>query len=201
MAKVKICGLSRLEDIAAVNLILPDYVGFIFAKSRREIDEKAAAALKEQLDPHIKTVGVFVNAGIEVIASLYHQGIIDIAQLHGDEDSGYLKLLKECLPALPLIKAVGIGNELPVLPKNADYLLFDTLSHDRGGTGKSFDWDLLRNYSGLPYFLAGGLNIGNASKAVKTLNPFCVDVSSGVETDGLKDADKIREFVRRVREC
>ena len=197
--KVKICGLSRLEDIDAANRALPDYIGFVFAPSRRRIDEVTAIKLKERLSSRIKVVGVFVNQDIEVIANLYVRGVIDIVQLHGDEDEDYIDSLKDRYDC-PVIKAVGVGEVLPPLPVKADYLLFDTLSQQRGGTGVAFDWGLLRGYTGLPYFLAGGLNFQNVIETIFTICPYCVDVSSGVETNGLKDADKIYEFVHSVRD-
>ncbi|MCL2079292.1 MAG: phosphoribosylanthranilate isomerase [Oscillospiraceae bacterium] len=225
MSKVKICGLCSAEDICAVNRALPDYIGFVFAPSRRRVDIKTAAELKARIDARIKTVGVFVNETASLIESLYRSGVIDLAQLHGDEDEAYIAGLRERTdgkqgradgrewmgksvrsggqkrPPLQIIKAVSVGDTMPPLPKNADYLLFDTLSPNRGGTGVSFDWDLLKSCAGLPYFLAGGLSAQNAAKAIKTLSPYCVDVSSGVETDGVKDAAKIEAFVRLVRNC
>ena len=198
MSKVKICGLSRMEDIDAVNRALPDYIGFVFAKSRRRVDEATAAMLKERLDRRIKAVGVFVNQDAGIIAGLYKNGVIDLAQLHGDEDESYILRLKESC-GCPVIKASGVGDVMPRLPKNADYLLFDTLSEQRGGTGKIFDWGILNGFQGPPYFLAGGLGLENVCEAIKTLSPFCVDVSSGVEKDGLKDAEKVQELVRFVR--
>jgi len=198
MSKVKICGLSRLEDIEAVNNALPDFIGFVFAPSRRRVDVETAAGLKEKLDPRIEAAGIFVNECIEVIVDIVANGLIDIVQLHGEEDDGYIKKLKNAC-CCRVIRAVGIGRELPELPVQADYLLFDTLSRQRGGTGKTFDWDVIRDYNELPYFLAGGLNTGNAEVAVKTLKPFCVDVSSGVETDGIKDAEKIARFTEIIR--
>jgi phosphoribosylanthranilate isomerase len=198
MSKVKICGLGRIEDITAVNSALPDYIGLVFANSRRRIDETTAAVLKERLDARITAVGVFADQDIETIAGLYHRGVIDMAQLHGDEDDGYIARLKE-RSGCPVIKAVGIGGLLPPLPLNADYLLFDTLSAQRGGTGIAFDWSVLKDFDGPPFFLAGGLTAQNVCAAVKALAPFCVDVSSGVETNGAKDADKIHEFARAAR--
>ncbi|MDR0315793.1 MAG: phosphoribosylanthranilate isomerase [Treponema sp.] len=198
MSNIKICGLSRMEDISAVNRALPDYIGFVFAPSRRQIDEKTAAMLKERLDLRIKAVGVFVNQEIGTVAGLYQSGVIDLVQLHGDEDADYIARLKGYC-GCAVIKATGIGDTLPPLPKNADYYLFDTLSGSRGGTGKVFDWNVLRNYSGPPYFLAGGLAIANIPEAIHSLAPFCIDVSSGAETDGKKDADKIYQIVRLVR--
>jgi phosphoribosylanthranilate isomerase len=195
---VKIGGLTRPEDIAAVNGALPDYIGFVFAPSRLQIDERAADTLKERLDGRIKAAGVFVNQNIETIADLYRRGVIDVVQLHGDEHDGYITRLKEDC-GCPVIKAIGIGDSLPPLPRCADYLLFDTLSEQRGAAGKAFDWGMLKGYDGPPYFLAGGLNAINVPDAVRLLSPYCVDVSSGVETDGIKNAGKIHKFVRIVR--
>jgi len=198
MSKVKICGLSRTEDIHAVNLALPDFIGFVFAKSHRQVVESKAMTLKKQLDSRIEAVGVFVNQEIEYVERLYRKGIIDLVQLHGDEDEQYIRRLKE-ICGCPVIKTISIGSTFPKLPKNADYFLFDTLSHQRGGTGKSFDWSVLKNYDGTPYFLAGGLNITNVCSALHLLAPFCIDVSSGVETNGIKNAEKIHRFVCLVR--
>ena len=198
MSKVKICGLRRVEDIDAVNHALPDYIGFVFAPSKRRIDIETAAMLKERLDNRIKVAGVFVNEEIGIISKMVQDGIIDLIQLHGDEDDSYIKRLK-AMCACPVIKSVGVGGALPVLPKAADYLLFDTLSAQRGGTGEKFDWHILANHRGAPYFLAGGLTCENVSEALSRLNPFCVDVSSGVEIDGFKDPEKIDKFVQIVR--
>ena len=202
MSKIKICGLTRLEDITAVNRVLPDYTGFVFAQSKRRIAAKTAAALKEKLMPDIKAVGVFVNEDIAVISEIYINGIIDLVQLHGDEDDEYIKRLKNTC-GCKVIKSIGVGNsvagQLPPLPIEPDYLLFDTLSVQRGGTGKTFDWNLLKEYNGLPYFLAGGLSLENIDNAIELLAPFCLDVSSGVETDGTKEAAKIEKFVNAVR--
>ena len=199
MSKVKICGLSRIEDIDAVNRALPDFIGFVFAQSRRQVDERTAAMLKEKLDHRIEAVGVFVNQEIETIANLYQSGIIDLVQLHGDEDDQYIRRLKESC-GCRVIKAIGVGSALPPLANEPDYLMFDTLSDRRGGIGKTFDWGLLKDYSGMPYFLAGGLTSSNAARAISLLAPFCADTSSGVETNGLKDEQKIVEFVRTIRE-
>ena len=198
MTKVKICGLSRPQDLEAVNRAMPDFIGFVFSPSRRQVDEKQAAMLKAMLDPRIKGVGVFVNESIEYIAGLHERSIIDWAQLHGEEDTAYMRRLrKRC--GCPIIKSVGVGSQVPALPEGADFLLFDTLSPQRGGTGKAFDWHALQGYQSPPYFLAGGLSPENVSQALGTLTPFCVDVSSGVETDGIKDPQKINAFVRLAR--
>jgi len=198
MSKVKICGLMRREDIAAVNLALPDYIGFVFAPSRRRIDIKTASMLKELLDPKIKAVGVFVNEDIRTILEIAQSGIIDLIQLHGDEDEGYISRIRENCDC-PVIKSVGVCDALPPLPRLPDYLLFDTASAQRGGTGRTFDWQALKEYRGIPYFLAGGLSSENAADVIRLLSPLCVDVSSGVETDGFKDPEKINEFVQLVR--
>ncbi|MDR0508853.1 MAG: phosphoribosylanthranilate isomerase [Candidatus Methanoplasma sp.] len=198
MSKVKICGLSREEDIEAVNAVMPDYAGFVFAESRRRIDETAAAMLKDGLDSRIEAVGVFVNEDIEKIVRLYRKETIDVVQLHGDEDAEYIRRLRNSC-SCRIIKSVAVGDTLPYLPKSPDYLLFDTLSEERGGTGKTFDWHMLKCHGRQPYFLAGGLNAANVRDAIRTLSPYCVDVSGGVETHGLKDAAKIEEFVNIVR--
>jgi len=198
MSKVKICGLSREEDIKAVNAILPDYAGFVFAESRRHVDERTAAKLRNDLDSRIEAVGVFVNEDIGKIARLYEKGIIDIAQLHGDEDAEYIRILKEKCDCR-IIKTIAIGSTMPDVPKGPDYLLFDTLSTERGGTGRTFDWHIIEGFDRKPYFLAGGLNTANILDAIRLLSPYCVDISGGVETNGVKDAEKIKEFVNIVR--
>lgn len=199
MTKIKICGLSRAEDIAAVNRFLPDYIGFVFAESKRQVNIETAALLKEKLNPRIKAVGVFVNAPIEKIEEIYKKGIIDLIQLHGDEDDAYIRSLKN-ICGCPVIKAASVGESLPPMPPFADYPLFDTLSAQRGGTGKTFDWNILKSFNASPYFLAGGLTGENISSALALLAPYCVDVSGGVETDGLKDANKIEHFIQTVRQ-
>lgn len=197
MSKVKLCGLCRPEDIAAANRCMPDYAGFVFAESRRQITPQTAAELRRQLRPDIMAVGVFVNQSMDFIAGLVQARIIDLVQLHGDEDEIAVKRLKARLDC-PVIQAVAVGDSLPRLPENADYLLFDSLSPQRGGTGKTFDWTLLEKYTGIPYFLAGGLTLENAPQAA-ALQPFCVDVSSGVETQGIKDGRKMEAFVNCIR--
>jgi len=196
MSKVKICGISRIEDINVINRVLPDYIGFVFAPSRRRVDVKTAAKMKENLDLRVETVGVFVNEDIEAAAEIYNSGIIELIQLHGSEDSLYIKRLRECCGAR-VIQAVSVIDSLPSpLPDEPDYLMFDTFSERRGGAGRAFDWRILKGrHGGLPYFLAGGLTADNVVDSIRLLDPYCVDVSSGVETDGLKDAEKIERFV------
>ena len=198
MTKVKICGLFRPEDMEYVNAALPDYVGFVFAKkSRRQVSVQQAARLREMLDHRIQAVGVFVDAPLEEVIGVLEGGIIDIVQLHGAEDFEYILKLKRAVSS-PVIQAVSVRNKLDISCAErspADYLLFD---HGRGGTGETFDWNLVKECR-KPYFLAGGLHTENIEAALECLRPFAVDTSSGAETDGIKDRNKILEIVRRVR--
>ena len=201
MSKVKICGLSRVNDILAVNIAKPDFVGFVFAKSKRQITLEMAVNLKAYLTKSIKTVGVFVNESIETIELHYLSGVIDMVQLHGDEDNSYISTLKSTVP-LDIIKAVRVQTASDIVQANnykSDYLLLDAYNNDcYGGSGTTFDWSLIRDIN-KPFFLAGGINIDNICHAITAVKPFCVDVSSGVETDGQKDQSKIMNLVRSVR--
>ena len=201
MSKIKICGLSRQQDIETVNDILPDYIGFVFAKSRRQVSSDTAKALKDKLNPSIKAVGVFVNEEIEHIVSLCKSHTIDIIQLHGDEDADYIKELKRYVPN-KIIKAVRVITSEDIIRANefhSDYLLLDAYHEEQyGGSGKTFDWSMISNIS-KPYFLAGGIDTNNILQAQIQCNPFCLDVSSGVETDGYKDANKIIDIVTKIR--
>lgn len=198
MTKIKLCGLTRVQDIQAANELFPEYIGFVFApKSRRYVSPEKASELRKLLCPNILAVGVFVNETTEVIANLLNRGIIDIAQLHGSEDDEYITRLT-ALSNKPLIKAFQIGSELDIIAAQrctADYVLLDS---GNGGTGTAFDWSLIQHIR-RPYFLAGGLDTGNVSRAVTSLKPYAVDVSSGIETDGVKDINKMIEFVHAVR--
>jgi len=202
MAKVKICGLTREEDIDAVNEVLPDYIGFVFAESKRKIDENRAAELKKRLDPRIKAVGDFVNDVPERIIRLCRNRIIDVVQLHGDEDETYIKQLKKHV-SNEIIRAIRVRNKDDIenaMNYSADFLLFDTYREGLyGGSGKTFDW-LLVTAVNRPFFLAGGINPENAIHAIKTVNPYCIDVSSGVETNGVKDPGKIADIVTIARQ-
>lgn len=184
--KIKICGLFRACDIEYVNEIKPDYIGFVFAKSKRQVPLEHAKFLKSRLDPQIKAVGVFVDAELSFIEQVLHEGIIDMVQLHGTETEEYIERINA-----PVIKAIRLGDPIP---QNADYLLFDG---PEAGSGTPFDWSLLPQ-TDKPFFLAGGIKLENLTQAMQ-LQPFAIDVSSGVETDGLKDRDKIEKIVRSVR--
>lgn len=198
MTKIKLCGLKRPQDIQAANELLPAYIGFVFApKSRRYVHPDRAEELRRMLNPGIIPVGVFVNETPETVAALLDRGIIDIAQLHGKEDEAYIRRLRQ-LTKKPLIQAFRVDTPADVAAaqaSTADYVLLDS---GAGGTGTCFDWSLLKDIQ-RPYFLAGGLTPENVGGAVATLHPYAVDVSSGIETDGAKDKEKMTQFVRAVR--
>ena len=197
-AKIKICGLTRLEDIEAANALLPDYIGFVFwERSKRNLTKEQARDLKSSLDSRIKAVGVFVDAEIDFIADLVSCGIIDVAQLHGSEDEEYILQLRERLGGAEIIKAFNI-NKIESFDEaeksSADHIMIDSGK----GSGITFDWSKLERLK-RPYFLAGGLSTENISEVLENIKPFAVDVSSGVETDGLKDRAKMKRFVESVR--
>ena len=198
MTKIKLCGLSRPCDIDAVNALLPDYIGFVFAKkSKRAVSPETAKALREKLNPAIHAVGVFVREEPETVAGLLNDGIIDVAQLHGGEDEAFIARLRT-LTDKPLIQAFRIEAFADLdraRVSSADYILLD---NGAGGTGAACDWSLLNGFE-RPYFLAGGLGPENVTEAIRILCPFAVDVSSGIETDGFKDIEKIKAFVAAVR--
>lgn len=197
MTKIKLCGLSGIEEMEAANELKPEYIGFVFApKSRRYVTPEKAAELKKQLSGEIQAAGVFVNEAVEKIAELLNDNIIDIAQLHGDEDEAYIRRLRQ-LTGKPIIKAFQVKSEKEIADARqcfADYILLDS----GAGTGTVFDWNILKKID-RPYFLAGGLSAGNVGKAVRELHPFAVDVSSGIETDRRKDKEKMAAFVAAVR--
>ncbi len=198
MCKVKVCGLMQPRDIQAANQLRPDYVGFVFVQtSRRFLTKKAAVKLRSMLHPDIKTVGVFVDAKMDDIAAYLHDGVIDIAQLHGAETKREIQALRS-MTGQPIIKAFRVQTEADILAANcstADAVLLDSGS----GSGRTFDWCLLQGMT-RPYFLAGGLDMENVRCAVQRLHPYAVDVSSGIETDGQKDPAKMRAFINAVRQ-
>ncbi|HCT90631.1 MAG TPA: N-(5'-phosphoribosyl)anthranilate isomerase [Lachnospiraceae bacterium] len=198
MTKIKLCGLTELRDIEVANSLVPEYIGFVFAeKSRRYVLPEKAAEFKRRLAPGIRAVGVFVNESPERIAGLLEAGIIDVAQLHGSEDGAYIRRVRE-LTERPLIQAFSMdsaANLRAAEESPADYILLDS---GKGGTGNAFNWELVQGLR-RPFFLAGGLHVGNAAEAVRRLSPYGVDVSSGIETNGKKDAAKMAEFVHLIR--
>lgn len=213
MQKIKLCGMMKPCDIEYANRVKPDFVGFIFANTRRKISAAQAKQFREALDAEVPAVGVFVNEDISVITSLVQNGCIDLIQLHGEEDADYIRRLREVCD-VPVIKAVKVQTveqirQAAALP--VDYLLLDTYRKGvLGGTGEAFDWELLREAKaaagdaaegelfGKPYFLAGGLHAGNLREAA-ALRSYGLDVSSGIETDGSKDFTKMVEVMELVR--
>ena len=197
MTKIKLCGLSRPQDIQAANELRADYIGFVFARgSRRYVSPRQALTIKSLLSPQIHAVGVFVYEEIEKVARLLNSGVIDMAQLHGGEDEDYIRRLRG-LTGKPIIQAFRITSDRDVLRAEssiADHVLLDS----GAGTGTTFDWALIRQIK-RPYFLAGGLDIHNVKNAVDQLEPYAVDVSSGIETGGVKDPAKMAAFVAAVR--
>ena len=186
--RIKICGLRRPEDIRGVNEAGPDFAGFVIhvPRSPRNVTAGEAEALSRLLSPGILPVGVFVNEPEE-----------SVAQLHGQEDEGYIRRLRQ-LTEGKLIQAFSVREKKDLeraAASSADYILLD---HGRGGTGSSFDWNLVEAME-RPWFLAGGLTCRNLVKALDRLHPWAVDLSSGVETEGKKDAEKIRRAVEIVR--
>lgn len=198
MTKIKMCGLSRTEDIEAANAIKPDYIGFVFAEiSKRRVSALEAGKLKSKLNPEIKAVGVFLDDKLDFVASMLNLGIVDVVQLHGSEDEEYIEKVRK-ITNKPIIKAFIIRSKEDVEraeKSTADYILLD----GGKGEGKAFDWSLLKDIK-RPYFLAGGLNPVNVSDAVKALKPYAVDVSTGIETNGVKDREKMTAFAGAVRE-
>ena len=196
MVKIKLCGLTRRCDIKWANELHPDYVGFVFAGSRRRVTDGQAAQLRKILREDIPAVGVFVDEPIDHVAALVRQGVIQMVQLHGTEDEGFIRELRRAV-SVPVIQAFSVRSpeDIQVAGKSsADFILLD---HGAGGTGQAFDWSLAAALD-RPYFLAGGLHPGNAAAAAE-LRPYAVDVSSGIETEGVKDRQKMIEFVRRIR--
>jgi phosphoribosylanthranilate isomerase len=210
--RIKICGLFREQDIDYVNEARPDFAGFVFAQSKRQVSAPLAQYLRFRLVCGIVPVGVFVNAPIKEIAALYQNGIISIAQLHGGEDESYILRLKEVCAAsgqgrggtdrlktegsfkvIKVIKSNDLKQRLP--PTYADYILVDS----GAGTGKPFDWELLKSKKfAKPWFLAGGVGLDNIEQSM-ALNPFALDISSGAETGGVKDREKILQLVSMAR--
>lgn len=199
MTKIKICGLSRPCDIEYVNEAKPDFCGFIInvPKSKRNVSPDTVRQLVKNLSPEVKPVGVFVNASIDEIAALAEDGILSYVQLHGHEDEAYLTALRKRIQ-IPIIQAFKITcpeDAARAEASSADFILLDNGS---GGTGKTFDWSHLNGVT-RPYILAGGLRPDNLALAVSQLSPWGVDLSSGVETDGYKDKNKVLAAVQTVR--
>lgn len=196
-AKIKICGLKRAEDIEYVNEYRPEYAGFVFfPPSSRYVTLEEAKALSGRLSPDIIPVGVFLDNTLEEILEVEKSGAVKVLQIHGKDAPLLVRKLKE-ISSLPVWEAVTVKSKADVeraRESAADMVLLD---NGPGGTGEKFDWSLLRDI-GRDFFLAGGLNKENVREALKC-RPYGVDTSSGVETDRLKDRDKIRDFIYTVR--
>ena len=198
MTKIKICGLYRERDIDFVNQYLPDYAGFVinFPKSHRSLSPEKAGRLIRLLNPGIPAVGVIVNQPPEQAARLLEEHVVDILQLHGSESGDYIRALKE-RTGQEVWKAFQIRSRADLEAAKAcpaDQIILD----NGAGIGEPFDWALLEGFE-RPFFLAGGLGPQNAVRAVKSLHPYGIDLSSGVETDGLKDKGKISSVIASVR--
>lgn len=202
MVRVKICGIKRKKDVEIVNKYMPDYIGLVFADSSRKIDVESARLFLGGLKKDIKKVGVFVNEDYEKVKNIADALKLDILQFHGSEGNEYIERFK----GYEVWKAYNLNSEkdIEIIKKCcADAFLIDSKNGNKvGGTGKVFDWGLfkkMKNYIEKPIIVAGGLNEDNVESCIKELNPFSVDVSSGVETKGFKDETKIRNFIMKVR--
>lgn len=196
--RIKCCGMFRTQDMAAVNAARPDYCGFVVnvSTSHRSVSIEQLRELRALLAPGIAAVGVFVDEDVHTIAQLCNEGVLDVVQLHGAEDEGYFAALRAQTTA-PIIQAFKVRTAADIEAANessADYVLLD----GGAGDGKPFDWNLL-SHAARPYFLAGGLTPENIPQAMAMCAPFAVDISSGIETNKVKDADKIRAAVAAVR--
>ena len=224
--KVKMCGISKVETIPAVVDAKPDYMGLVFAPSKRQVTVEQAKTLVEELHKQyavrynseaeqtepvtildtassetIKTVGVFVNETVENLLKIAEEVKLDVIQLHGDEDESFIQILKE-QSNVEVWKAVQVRNAADAekwIDSSADMLLFDAYHKDeRGGTGEVFDWSSLDEFE-RPFMLAGGIDSTNVARAIRTVRPYGLDISSGIETEGVKDDEKMKAFTNIVR--
>ncbi|MBU0757519.1 MAG: phosphoribosylanthranilate isomerase [Nanoarchaeota archaeon] len=199
MTKIKICGITNLEDAEYCEEHEVDFLGFIFYKeSKRYINKKDAQAIISKIKK--PCVGVFADENIDKAIEIAKYCDLDIVQLHGNENNVYIRTIQKAMPNIKIIKALRVNDRLPLIDFVSDFLLFDTYSEKNiGGSGKSFDHRLLKNVS-KPFFLAGGLNQSNISDAIHYLNPFAVDINSGVEHyPGKKDHAKIIKIIEIIR--
>jgi len=203
MTKIKICGLRRLEDIEMVNKNLPDYVGFIFAESKRKVTKEKAKELIDKLDERIKTVGVFVDETREEVEKAAKYCGLDILQFHGKETAEYCEQFRDQYEIWKAfsVKDRDVEESLLKYKEHTDLCLLDAYNKGiRGGSGKVFNWDLIEGMSGkYKIALAGGITSKNILEAIKRVNPYIIDLSSGVETDGFKDEGKIKEIIQKIK--
>ena len=208
--KVKMCGISKVETIPAVVEAKPDYMGLVFAPSKRQVTVEQAKILIEELHKQcinhydtkvVKTVGVFVNETLDNLVRIADTANLDAVQLHGDEDEAFIQSLKE-RTNVEVWKAIQIRTAADTekwIDSSADMLLFDAYHKDeRGGTGEVFDWSSLDAFE-RPFMLAGGIDSTNVARAIRTVRPYGIDISSGIETNGVKDDEKITAFTKIVK--
>ena len=208
--KVKMCGISKVETIPAIVDAKPDYMGLVFAPSKRQVTVEQAKTLVEELHKQyavrynsetIKTVGVFVNETVENLLKIAEEVKLDVIQLHGDEDESFIQILKE-QSNVEVWKAVQVRSAADAekwIDSSADMLLFDAYHKDeRGGTGEVFDWSSLDEFE-RPFMLAGGIDSTNVARAIRTVRPYGIDISSGIETNGVKDDEKMKAFTNIAR--
>lgn len=201
--KIKMCGLKRPEDIVYANECLPDYIGFVFAESRRKVSAQEAEKLGRQLDPAIRKVGVFVNEPVRQLISISDEAGLDILQLHGDEGKEYIKEVRK-KTGKEIWKAVRVRTAKDIREAEeltADKLLLDSFSEDSyGGTGKIMDFSVLEQTDiRMPYFIAGGVTVDNLSEIIEKTGPYGIDISSGIETGGIKNREKMLQVIQCVR--
>lgn len=207
ICKIKFCGIRRLEDVAYMNEFKPDFVGFVFAQSKRQISPSTARTLQKELDSEIKRVGVFVNEPMETLLQTVQNVPLHAVQLHGDENNTYMAALKNSMTKAGLEceiwKAIRVKNadSLSQSFTIADRLLLDSFTTSAyGGSGKIANWQMIKKaHINKPFFLAGGLNAKNIIEGIQEVQPYGVDLSSGIETDGYKNKDKIAEIMKLVR--
>ncbi len=194
--KIKLCGLTGTTDAEAANRARPDWVGLVFDTGRHFVSDETAGAIRKTLDARIPIVGVFADDDPAHIMALSRRGIIQYVQLHGTESEDYLQKLKREMQ-IPFIRAISVKSMEDIQEKENTAAEFLLLDHGKGGTGRAFDWTMIPPLT-KPWFLAGGIGISNISKAL-SYHPFAVDISSGAETEGKKDAEKMRQLVEIVR--
>lgn len=199
MTKIKICGITRLEEVEFINKLEPDYIGFVFAESRRKVNLEQSVILGRALKGSIKKVGVFVNADVEYVRKVVKEAGLDVIQLHGSENQQYIDNFR----GTEIWKAINIISHDDI-QKTREYtvqgFVFDSLVNGtRGGTGKCFDWNMIKGVNcSSKLILAGGLNGNNVRKAIEVAKPYIVDVSSGVEEGGIKKFELCRDFIEEV---
>ncbi len=200
MVKIKLCGLSSMQDILVANSLQVDYIGFVFARSKRQVTKAQAKQLKLSLNKNIQAVGVFVEQEKEMIGQFVEDRIIDVIQLHGKQTKEDVAWLKQHYPNTPIFQAISVRDIHDIIFWNdslVDYLLLD---YGKGGTGQCFDWEVLKDRELIKkeFFIAGGLDASNVQEVMKYY-PNGVDVSGGIETNGTKDPLKMEQFVKKVR--